>query len=86
MNTCECYTSAALTTDEKAVKKAEGLLAFVKYALESWDCLYRCKVCGQYWEIAYPGAGDVCCVDSSLQKMSNAQASEKYGAEHPAKS
>lgn len=78
MNTCQCYTTPVITNDQ-AVRKAEGEFAFVRLARNSWDSLYRCKVCGQYWEVSSPGAGDVCCVESFLSKITNAEAEEKYG-------
>jgi len=79
MNTCECYISPNLVTDTAMVQRAEAAFAFVKHARGSWDSLYRCRVCGQYWEMNYPGAGDVCCVEPTVQKMSPASADEKYG-------
>ena len=78
MNTCDCYTRIEIK-GERAIEDAEGRFGFVKHARESWDNLYRCKVCAQYWEVTYPGAGDVCCVDVLVQKISEAGADEKYG-------
>lgn len=61
------------------VKRAEAFLVFVRHARESWDSLHRCRVCGQYWEMSHPGAGDVCCVEPTLQKLSETDAVDKYG-------
>lgn len=44
----------------------------------SWNELYRCTHCGTYWEKSFPGAGDVCCVEPELQRLSKEAAAEAY--------
>ena len=63
----------------RIMRKEEPFLEKIKDKTDSWDSLYRCQTCGQFWELTYPGAGDVCCVEPQLYKMTDLSAGEEYG-------
>ena len=75
-NNCICLKEGLLTADA-AVKALEEFRRAGENS-QSWDELYQCPSCGQYWEATYPAAGEVCCVEPQLIKLSPEEAKSRY--------
>lgn len=74
---CHCKTTPMLSNEE-AVEMAEKQLIKIKNFPDAWKMLYQCSACLQYWELSYPAAGDVCCVEPELCKLSLETAKADY--------
>lgn len=76
MKKCDCEKIKSLS-NEPAIEMTEKLTKIKDFPTE-WKMLYQCPECQQYWELSYPAAGDVCCVEPELSKMSPEAAKSEY--------
>ena len=74
---CDCHL--IFDSSENLEEKVKMHLKKVKDAKQTWNVLHCCRVCGQYWEVSYPAAGDVCCVEPQILKLTEKEAREIYG-------
>ena len=74
---CECGKVEKLSGEEM-FELSGRLLRKIKEQKTSWKELYQCTNCGQHWELSYPAAGDVCCVEPEFQRLSESDAKSEY--------
>ena len=66
-----------MLSNEPAIQMTDKLTKIKDFPTE-WKMLYQCSACKQYWELSYPAAGDVCCVEPELSKISPDSAKSDY--------
>lgn len=76
---CACFCDGIRhMSAASAAPQIEKHLKKVSSKKKSWNELYQCVHCATYWEMTYPGAGDVCCVEPELSRLSREAAAEAY--------
>lgn len=78
LNTCRCLELITAVSEEN-IQAVEKILEKHADHPSAWKTLYRCSICGQFWEKSYPAAGDVCCVEPEFHKIKIENYIDEYG-------
>lgn len=74
---CMCSRFTIASSEEDVSQLQKNLQKYAEHPF-SWKSLFKCSICGQFWEKNYPAAGDVCCVEPELHRVKIENYLEEY--------